>query len=82
MRGSVDVEVDLASSEEGRDVVQRGVKGERGLKGARHRSVRGIEGPSDNRSVLTRGDCGGCSNMEVSHSHLFDVGGIKYASGV
>ena len=72
----MDIEVDKAGIEEGGDVVQRGVEGERCLDRARDRSVGSIEGPGNGRSILSDG-----SSMKMGLGHLLDVIGKKVARG-
>ena len=73
----MDVEVDKASSEEGRDIVDRGVEGKCSLDGARNRSICTVEGPDNGGTVLAHS-----ARMEVGHGHLLDVGGIEGARGI
>ena len=75
IRSGVDIEEDEASSEEGRDVVERGVEGERGLDRARDGASKGrVVGPGDRRPSLTH-----CTRMKVCCSHAIDIGSIKIA---
>ena len=70
----MNVEVDKTSSEEGGDVLQRGVEGELSLERACDRSIGCIEGPGDDRSILAH-----CTSMEVSLGELSDAFHIEEA---